>query len=63
MTDSLAPSDVPVWLYKLFTGHQYPYVRRQAKFAKKDRGADGEREDPTPEEIRQKFWEIYPRCS
>src|SRR6266545_4534630 len=25
---------VPKWLYKLFTGHAYPYVRRQAKFAK-----------------------------
>ncbi len=24
---------VPPWLYKLFTGHQYPYVRRLAKFA------------------------------
>ena len=63
MTESLARPDVPAWLYKLFTGHQYPYVRRQAKFSKKDRSADGEREEPTPEEIREKFWEIYPRCS
>ncbi len=62
MTDS-APPEVPPWLYKLFTGHQYPYVRRQAKFDKKDRPADGERPEPTPEEIREKFWEIYPRCS
>jgi hypothetical protein len=55
-------SDVPPWLYKLFTGHQYPYVRRQAKFAKQ-RPADGERTDPSLEEIREKFWEVFPRCS
>ncbi len=55
--------DVPPWLYKLFTGHQYPYVRRQAKFDRKDRQAGEERSEPTPEEIREKFWEIYPRCS
>ncbi len=54
--------DVPPWLYKLFTGHQYPYVRRQAKFAKKDRPPAGDRPEPTPDDIREKFWEIYPRC-
>lgn len=63
MTESMARPEVPPWLYKLFTGHQYPYVRRQAKFAKKDRSADGEREEPTQDEIREKFWEIYPHCS
>ena len=62
MTNSTHP-DVPPWLYKLFTGHQYPYVRRQAKFDKKDRPSGGERPEPTPDEIREKFWEIYPRCT
>ncbi len=52
---------VPPWLYKLFTGHQYPYVRRLAKFAKpvtpgEDRG------EPTKDEIDVKFWEVFPRC-
>ncbi|MEX0829936.1 MAG: hypothetical protein WD032_06805 [Nitrospirales bacterium] len=61
MTHSTRP-DVPPWLYKLFTGHQYPYVRRQAKFDK-PRPADGERTEPTLDEIKEKFWEIYPRCS
>jgi hypothetical protein len=46
--------EVPKWLYKLFTGHAYPYVRRQAKFALK--------REPTPEDLRQKFWEIFPQC-
>jgi hypothetical protein len=62
MTASTSRPDVPSWLYKLFTGHQYPYVRRQAKFDRKDRQADGERSEPTQEEIREKFWEIFPRC-
>ncbi len=55
-------SEIPSWLYKLFTGNQYPYIRRQAKFAKK-RPADGDRPEPTPDEIREKFWEIYPHCT
>jgi hypothetical protein len=46
--------EIPKWVYKLFTGHAYPYVRRQAKFAFK--------REPTPEDIKQKFWEIYPQC-
>ncbi len=54
---------VPPWLYKLFTGHQYPYVRRQAKFANRGITPNEERPEPTPEEIDAKFWEIYPRCS
>ena len=45
---------IPAWVYKLFTGHAYPYVRRQAKFAYK--------REPTPDDIRLKFWEIYPQC-
>ena len=54
---------VPPWLYKLFTGQQYPYVRRQAKFANKSPPAGTERGEPTREEIDAKFWEIYPHCS
>ena len=46
--------EVPQWLYKLFTGHAYPYVRRQAKFAFK--------REPTPDDLKQKFWEIFPQC-
>jgi len=46
--------EVPKWLYKLFTGHAYPYVRRQAKFAFK--------REPTPEDVQQKFSEIFPQC-
>ena len=61
MTNSTRP-EVPPWLYKLFTGHQYPYVRRQAKFDK-PRPEDGERTEPTKDEIHEKFWEIYPRCT
>lgn len=61
MIDSTRP-EVPPWLYKLFTGHQYPYVRRQAKFDK-PRQEDGERPEPTKDQIREKFWEIYPRCT
>ncbi|MCP9469860.1 MAG: hypothetical protein NNA31_07665 [Nitrospira sp.] len=52
---------VPPWLYKLFTGHQYPYVRRLAKFAQPV--APGEdRPEPTKEMIEAKFWEVFPRC-
>ena len=54
---------MPAWLYKLFTGHQYPYVRRQAKFDRKDRQSREERTEPTLDEIREKFWEIFPRCT
>ena len=46
--------EVPKWLYKLFTEHAYPYVRRQAKFAFK--------REPTPEDVQQKFSEIFPQC-
>jgi len=53
---------VPPWLYKLFTGHQYPYVRRQAKFSNKDFKPGEERPEPTREAIDAKFWEIFPRC-
>ena len=53
--------EVPKWVYKLFTGHAYPYVRRQAKFAKA-RKLGEDREEPTAEEIKAKFWEVYPQC-
>ena len=61
MAEKTAKSTVPPWLYKLFTGHQYPYVRRLAKFAKpvvpgEDRG------EPTKDEIDAKFREVFPRC-
>ncbi|MDD9820770.1 MAG: hypothetical protein OXR07_07815 [Nitrospira sp.] len=54
---------VPPWLHKLFTGHQYPYVRRLAKFEKKDRKIGDPRSEPSREEIDAKFREVYPRCS
>jgi hypothetical protein len=53
---------IPPWLYKLFTGHQYPYVRRLAKFANKVKPGE-ERGEPTKDEIEAKFWEVFPRCS
>jgi hypothetical protein len=53
---------VPPWLYKLFTGQQYPYVRRLAKFANPVVPGEDRRE-PTREEIDAKFWEVFPRCS
>ena len=52
---------VPPWLYKLFTGHQYPYVRRQAKFANPTKPGE-DRGEPTRDEVDVKFWEIFPRC-
>jgi hypothetical protein len=52
--ERMGERDVPKWVYKLFTGQAYPYVRSQSKFAFK--------RDPTPEDIQQKFWEIFPRC-
>ena len=54
---------VPPWLYKLFTGHQYPYVRRQAKFANRAVKPGEDRPEPTKDEIEAKFREIYPRCT
>lgn len=63
MSDHSEKPTVPGWLYKLFTGHQYPYVRRQAKFANRAVKPGEERPEPTREEIDAKFWEIYPRCS
>jgi hypothetical protein len=61
MAERSAKSTVPQWLYKLFTGHQYPYVRRLAKFAKPVQPGE-ERSEPTKDEINAKFWEVFPRC-
>ena len=63
MTHDSHERTVPPWLYKLFTGHQYPYVRRLAKFEKKDRKKGEIGSEPTPQEIEAKFWEVYPRSS
>ena len=52
---------VPPWLYKLFTGHQYPYVRRLAKFAQPIKPGE-DRPEPTKEMIEAKFWEVFPHC-
>lgn len=54
---------MPAWLYKLFTGHQYPYIRRLAKFAGRNLQSGEERREPTKEEIDAKFLEVFPRCS
>lgn len=62
MTDPPSQRTVPPWIYKLFTGHQYPYVRRQAKFAK-PKVAGEDRAEPTAGEIEAKFGEIFPGCS
>jgi len=61
MEPKTGEKEVPKWVYKLFTGHAYPYVRRQAKFAKDVKPGE-ERPEPTPEEIKAKFWEVYPHC-
>jgi hypothetical protein len=61
MTQSPVRPNVPPWLYKLFTGHQYPYVRRLAKFGQPVKQGE-DRPEPTKELIEAKFWEVYPRC-
>lgn len=62
MTEQSSEKAVPLWVYKLFTGHQYPYVRRLAKFAQEVKPGE-DRPEPNAEAIREKFWEVYPRCS
>src|SRR2546421_1215572 len=61
MDPDTSEREIPKWLYKLFTGHAYPYVRRQAKFAKAVTPGE-DRPEPTPNEIKAKFWEVYPQC-
>jgi len=63
MADEATKPEIPPWLYKLFTGKQYPYIRRLAKFEKKDRTIGDPSSEPTREEVDVKFWEIYPQCS
>ena len=48
-------TNVPDWLYRLFTGASYPYLKRQAKFRLK--------RDPTPDVLRELFVDIFPRCT
>ena len=61
MANQLEKPTVPPWLYKLFTGQQYPYVRRLAKFAKPVQPGE-DRPEPTKDEIDAKFLEVFPRC-
>ncbi|GKS59493.1 hypothetical protein YTPLAS18_30200 [Nitrospira sp.] len=63
MMDSLLNREMPPWLYKLFTGHQYPYVRRLAKFANRSVAPGEDRPEPTKADIDAKFWEVFPRCT
>lgn len=62
MSEPSTKREVPPWLYKLFTGQQYPYVRRLAKFAQPVKAGE-DRPEPTKDAIEAKFWEVYPRCS
>ena len=48
-------TNVPDWLYRLFTGNSYPYLKRQAKFALK--------REATPDVLRELFVDIFPRCT
>ena len=50
MTNSIDRPTVPPWLHKLFTGHQYPYVRRLAKFAQPIKPGE-DRQEPTKDLI------------
>ena len=52
---STGDANVPDWLYRLFTGGSYPYLRRQAKFRFK--------RDPTPDVLREIFVDTFPRCT
>ena len=61
MSDTSARPAVPPWLHKLFTGDQYPYVRRLAKFGQSVVPGE-DRQEPTKDKIDAKFWEVYPRC-
>jgi hypothetical protein len=61
MDQDTGKREIPKWVYKLCTGLAYPYVRRQAKFAKPVKPGE-DREEPTPAEIEAKFWEVYPNC-
>ena len=62
MPDQSPDKTIPAWLHKLFTGRQYPYVRRLAKFDNRSVAPGEERKEPSQDEIEAKFWEVYPRC-
>jgi hypothetical protein len=51
MTDAHAAPGVEKWVWKLFTGEAYPYIRRTLQHQK---GAA-----PTADEMREKFLEVY----
>jgi hypothetical protein len=64
MNEQSPQKEISPWLYKLFTGRQYPYIRRLAKFDNQKFRKPGEdRREPTREEIDDKFWEVFPRCT
>jgi len=50
-----AQAAVEKWVWKLFTGDAYPYIRRTLQ---QQHGRP-----PTQDEIRGKFFEIYPHCT
>ena len=50
-----AEPGVEKWIWKLFTGEAYPYIRRTLQ---QQHGRP-----PTPDEIKKKFGEVYPRCT
>jgi len=55
---SSMPSGAPAvekWVWKLFTGEAYPYIRRTLQ---QQHGRP-----PTPDEMKEKFFEIYPRST
>jgi hypothetical protein len=49
--DTHASPGVEKWIWKLFTGDAYPYIRRTLQHRK---GAE-----PTADEVREKFQEVY----
>jgi len=63
MQESLPPSNSPPsgspavekWVWKLFTGEAYPYIKRTLQ---QQHGRP-----PTPDEIKGKFLDVYPRST
>ena len=51
MTEAHAAAGVEKWVWKLFTGDAYPYIRRTLQHQK---GAA-----PTPDEVREKFFDVF----
>ena len=44
-------------------GVSIPMFGVKPSLIKKHRPSEGDRLEPTPDEILEKFWEIYPRCT